>query len=239
MIFRKAILVIHGFAGGTYDEQSIIDELQLQKNFDVYSYTLPGHEGSLSKVDYKDWINVSCKKVEWLIDHGYHTIYLIGHSMGGVIATYLATQYKQVKRLILAAPAFYYLKVDDNNLNIVENLKESSKIIKTYSFQEVFSRFLKLNVKGVSEFRKLVKEYHDAPKDIIIPTMIIQGKCDEIVPVKSSEYVYNNIKSNVKRLVLVDNVNHNVFINDKQNLINSYVKDFLMYPKKGDKIIEM
>lgn len=238
MIFRKAILVIHGFAGGVYDQQSIIDELQLQWNFDVFSFTLPGHERNLSKVEYKEWIQASCEKVEWLINHGYKTIYLIGHSMGGVIATYLSTKYKEVKKLVLAAPAFYYLKVDDNNVNLVENIKQTSNIIKTYSFQEVLGRFLKLNISSVSEFTKLVNEYHDSPKDVDIPILIIQGRDDTIVPVKSANYVYNNVKSNVKRLLLVSGVNHNVFNSDKCSIINAFIKDFLNNTKIGDEIIK-
>ena len=31
MIFRKAILIIHGFAGGTYDEENLANYLELNK----------------------------------------------------------------------------------------------------------------------------------------------------------------------------------------------------------------
>ena len=54
MIFRKAILIIHGFAGGTYDEEDLANKLELVKNFDVYQFTLPGHNKNLSKVKYED-----------------------------------------------------------------------------------------------------------------------------------------------------------------------------------------
>ena len=42
--FRKAILLIHGFAGGNYDYGEIGNDLELYSNFDVYTFTLPGHE---------------------------------------------------------------------------------------------------------------------------------------------------------------------------------------------------
>ena len=111
MFFKKAVLVIHGFAGGVYDEEKLINYLQLNKSFDVFSYTLPGHEKNLSKVNYEDWMDKSIEQVEWLIQNNYKTIYVIGHSMGGVIASFLATKYKQIKKIVLAAPAFEYLQV--------------------------------------------------------------------------------------------------------------------------------
>ena len=44
-LFRKAILIIHGFAGGTYDQEILNHELELKWNYDVFTFTLPGHEG--------------------------------------------------------------------------------------------------------------------------------------------------------------------------------------------------
>ena len=37
-------------------------------------------------------------QIEKIIKHGYKEIYVIGHSMGGVIAAYLASKYKEVKK---------------------------------------------------------------------------------------------------------------------------------------------
>ena len=108
-MFRKAVLIIHGFAGGTYDEEELANYLELNRNFDVYQFTLPGHEKNLGKVKYQEWIDASENQVKWLINNGYGSIYLIGHSMGGVIASYIATKYKEVKKLVLAAQKRYYL----------------------------------------------------------------------------------------------------------------------------------
>ena len=45
MFFRKkAILMIHGFVGGCYDFDNFHNDLQLYKNFDVFTFTLPAHE---------------------------------------------------------------------------------------------------------------------------------------------------------------------------------------------------
>ena len=100
ILFRKAVLIIHGFAGGTYDEEKLANFLERHAKLDVYSFTLPGHEKRTFKtVKYQEWIKESEDMLNRLINYGYKDIYLIGHSMGGVIATYLASKYKRVKKL--------------------------------------------------------------------------------------------------------------------------------------------
>ena len=44
MLFRKAILIIHGFAGGPYDEEDLANHLELNRNFDVFQFYSVCHE---------------------------------------------------------------------------------------------------------------------------------------------------------------------------------------------------
>ena len=56
-LFKKAILLVHGFAGGVYDNEYLDHRLELISNFDVYTFTLPGHDGDTSKkITGNDWI---------------------------------------------------------------------------------------------------------------------------------------------------------------------------------------
>ena len=227
MLFKKAILIIHGFAGGTYDQEELANYLELNRNFDVFQFTLPGHEKNLSKVEHDGWIKKSEQQIEWLISNGYNKIYLIGHSMGGVIATYLASKYEEVRKLVLAAPAFHYLNVIKENLNVSKSLQVAPKVIKTYGSEEIVARMLKLNVTVLKEFMTLVKEYYDYPKDVTCPVLIIQGKSDNLVPVSSSEYVYNSVKSKEKKLICLDDVTHDVFRSEKKEEIFRIIERFL------------
>ena len=227
MLLKKAVLIIHGFAGGTYDEEELANYLELNRGFDVFQFTLPGHEKNLSKVERQEWINASEEQIEWLIRNGYNKIYLIGHSMGGVIATYLASKYKEVKKLILAAPAYHYLKVIKDDLNVSKSLKVAPQIIKDYGSDEVIARMLKFNVSVIKEFMDLVKDYYDYPKYITCKVLILQGKEDRLVPVSSSQYVYDTVKSKRKEIVYLDGITHDIFRNEKQNEIFKLVEKFL------------
>ena len=227
MIFKKAILIVHGFAGGTYDQEELANYLELNRNFDVFQFTLPGHDKNLSKVEHQAWESASEEMIEWLIRKGYNKIYLIGHSMGGVIATYLASKYKEVKKLVLAAPAFHYLNVIKNDLNVGKSLKIAPKIIKDYGGDEVVARMLKFDVSVIREFMDLIKHYYDYPKYVTCKTLIIQGKNDSLVPVTSSEYVYNNINTNKKYIVYLDGETHDLFRSEKQEETFKLVEQFL------------
>ena len=94
MLRKKAILLIHGFAGGAYDYGNLPNDLEFVNNYKVFTYTLPGHDKAIiNKVTKDDWIKMSEMQIEKIIKHGYKEIYVIGHSMGGVIASYLASKY--------------------------------------------------------------------------------------------------------------------------------------------------
>lgn len=232
MIFRKAILIIHGFAGGCYDNEYLANYLELNRWFDVYQFTLPGHDKNLSKSTYKEWIYKSENTIKWLISNGYKTIYLIGHSMGGVIASYLASKYKQIKKLVLLAPAFHYLNVIDNKVDIKSTLKLLPKVLEEYNKDEVIGRFLKLNVTALGELMKLVKEFYNTPKDINCSVLIIHGENDNLVPKSSVEYVYDCLKNN-KKLVYMKDVNHDICRSKRKKTVLKIVQDFLVHNIKG------
>lgn len=229
MLKKKAILLIHGFAGGAYDYGDLPNDLELINNYKVFTYTLPGHNKSIiNNVTKEDWIKKSEYQIEKIINHGYKDIYVIGHSMGGVIASYLASRYKEVKKLVLAAPAFQYFKFENNKINILESIKVVPNLFKDYDKSEVISRIFKVPVSTIREFTSLVKEHHDDIKNIKCPTLIIHGIKDEIVPNSSTLYVYDNIKSSSVMLVEFENLTHDLFINDRydevKNLIINYFK---------------
>lgn len=232
MRYRKAILIIHGFGGGTYDEEYLANRLELVHNFDVYSFTLPGHDTNATKIKMEDWIKSCEEHVEMLINFGYKNIYVIGHSMGGVMSAYVASKYKEIKKLVLAAPAFHYLKVENDNMNLIDSFKTSMDVIKEYSGEEVISRFLRMPANAVKEFIKLVKTYYPCARDVFTPTLIIEGTKDIIVPMSSANYVYDNIKSKEKYLLVVKGINHDIFRSKRKEEVTDYVIKFLKSSNK-------
>lgn len=225
--FRKAILLIHGFAGGNYDYGSLGNDLQLYNNFDVFTFTLPGHEKVIiDKVTRKDWIDKAEYEIEKIISNGYREIYIIGHSMGGVIASHLASKYKEVAKLVLAAPAFHYLAFKGNKVDVIESIKKLPNLFKSYDPEEVLSRLFKIPVTTIKEFMKLVEEHTKDINDITCPTLILWGNKDDVVPKDSVLYVYDNIASKSVTLVEINELTHDLFINDRYTEVLQLITKF-------------
>lgn len=238
MFFKnKAILMIHGFVGGSYDFGNFHNELQTYKKFDVFTYTLPAHDKFIVKdVKYQEWIEESVRQIEFLINNGYKEIYLIGHSMGGVIASHLASEYPQVKKLVLAAPAFRYFSFKDGKIdikNINESIKSIPGIIKGENTEQVISRILKTPLPTIIEFTKLVNTLQNCVNNIVCPTLIIHGLNDLVVPQSATDYVHESIKSGTNILINIDKLNHDCFKGEKGKEVRDIIKEFLIKkPKK-------
>ena len=228
MFKHKAILIIHGFAGGVYDEEYLINYLEFKRNFDVFSFTLPGHDVKNRKYSTEDrWIKKSEKELKMLLDHGYKEIYVIGHSMGGVIATYLAKKYSEVKKLVLVAPAFTSLGSKDQG-GVFGALFKIPDLIKAYSYQELLTRVNKLPLSSEKEFMNLITHHKHDIDEIRVPILFIHGSADQVVPVKSSITLYNKVKNKKKKLIIIDGYYHDVFKGRKVERICKEIKKFLV-----------
>lgn len=230
-LFRKAILVIHGFAGGVYDQEYLTHRLENINNYDVYTFTLPGHDGDFKKkITYKDWIKKVDTEMDILISYGYTQIYVIGHSMGGVLASYVASKYPQVKKLVLVAPAFRISGFEEEKFNMSTAITSTPKIFEEYGLQLVTNRLLKLPANCYVEFFKLVKELQENVKNVKVPTLIFRGTKDFIVPQESVDYAYSSIQNKYKKIVMLEKTTHDVFRENKKepatDLIIKFFKDY-------------
>jgi carboxylesterase len=150
--------------------------------------------------------------------------------MGGLIATYLTVKYKQVKRLVLAAAAFEYLQFNNGEVDVVNSLKTTPDILKKYTPGNVISRVLSQPITAYKEFMDLSAMVKDLPKQITIPTLVIQGTEDEIVPPSSSQKIYQVINSKHKELEMMEGFDHDLFRGNKKEVTIGKVETFLKKP---------
>jgi uncharacterized protein len=106
---------------------------------------------------------------------------LIGSSLGGWAAAIVAQDYPQVEQLILLAPAFDFLnhwlpKIGDRQLS----LWESSGYLSIY--HHAAKNLLPLHYDFLVDARK----YPLAAIDRILPTLIIHGINDDVIPLSAS-----------------------------------------------------
>ena len=106
---------------------------------------------------------------------------LIGSSLGGWVSTIIAQDYPQVEKLVLLAPAFDFLnhwlpKIGDRQLNVWEN---------TY-YLPIYHHALKNLSPLHYNFVVDARRYPLAQIDRVLPTLIIHGISDDVIPISAS-----------------------------------------------------
>ncbi|YAG04563.1 Esterase [Nostoc sp. DSM 114167] len=106
---------------------------------------------------------------------------LIGSSLGGLTAAHLGQKNLQVQRLVLLAPAFGFLSHWLPKLGDEEVQRwQQEKYIMVYHYGE--QRSLSLNYDFVIDAAQYQEKLLQHP----IPTLILHGKKDEVIPVEAS-----------------------------------------------------
>lgn len=194
---KPTIVTIHGFGKNlSHEFDPLAAYLKKQKynviQFDMYDLKNP------NDANYKEWIE-RCEAQVSLAMKKDKDIILIGFSMGGVIASYLASIYN-VHSLILCAPAFEYL-----DLGKVTNL---------------FKKSSTSGVKGPSSkqyqtFMKVVSQYKESISQVECPILFLHGTDDEVISWQSSAHAYKKVNHTHKRLLYVEGGKHRMLYDGK------------------------
>ena len=219
--FRKAVLIIHGFTGNLYDNEYLMNYLEYEPNLDVYAKTLPGHDQDrFNDCKYTEWVNFVEEEIKQLIKNGYHDIYVIGHSMGGILASIVASKYKEIKKLVLVNAAFDYFNFKQNKIDLIEK-KDFSK------YKNILDKAFRTSPSFIIEFTKLVKKYKHVVSDINCNVLILQSTDDEIIPLETGEFIYNNVSSKNKCLTYLKDCSHVVLKGSRKEEVSEYIRSYL------------
>lgn len=222
-------LCIHGFTGGPYEVEPLAQHLKRTTNWDIRVPTLPGHGETLSLTDvrFEEWID---HVEEELVDLLNKTdkVYVIGFSMGGLIAAYLTTKY-EVSKLVLLSAAAYYMNPGQMLADIKQMIRDGVR--GSLAENELFKRYKKkikeTPFRATVQFRKLVRFVKPLLNQVQVPTLIIQGEQDGIVPVKSAHYLHEVIPAKEKELCFLPMSKHHVCYGDDFLILIDQIESFL------------
>jgi esterase/lipase len=248
----KAALLIHGFLSDTGDFGELPE--RLQSLYDkVFVPLLPGHgpQGDVKNFTFEKTMDFI--RNEFLeIQKEYDTIDLFGVSMGGAIATYLASNYK-VNKVVLLAPAnnyispksgirraqYFFHAADEMRPN--KRLRDYKMIFPdmidllhkmVHNDREALHFVLsiyrdRLSVTTVNTFRLIVKYCNENFKEICCPTLVIWGYLDELVPLRSAELCISHCTNARKELVIIPGVGHMLLRAENMGATVDKIVDFL------------
>ncbi|MDO6354703.1 alpha/beta fold hydrolase [Caloramator sp. CAR-1] len=225
---EEGCLLIHGFTS-TPAELRELGHFLNEKGYTVYGVRLHGHGTSIDEMErstFKDWI----KSVEGglnFLKESCSKIYVIGHSMGSLLALYIAENYDIDKVVALSPPLI--LKNKTGNFAFIikyfmryakwppeERPEEEKKYLLGYD---------KIPVKSIHEFNKLNRLVKKNLKKVKSPLFIVQSEKDSTVDIASVDYLYNAATSSVKQKCILKKCGHNITIEcEKHDVFNAVYK---------------
>ncbi|GAA0311563.1 esterase/lipase [Gracilibacillus halotolerans] len=228
-----ACLLIHGFTGGPYEVEPLDKYLREHTDWRIETVCLPGHglgeEGKgldLAGVSHKVWIKTA-EEAFLHIREKEETIYLIGFSMGGMIASYLAAKY-QVEKLVLLSASRKFFSIPRMSMDIANFAWKAVR--RTLNTDPVFANYRRkfglVPFSASVEFLKCMKFTKPYLKKIKTPVFIVQGIQDGMVPYKSVHYLDKEIPAKTE-VVYFYNSKHLILLGEDKDLVIQAVFSFL------------
>ena len=180
----RGLLLIHGFTGTPFD-MGPLAEFFRGIGFTISVPLLEGHGTSpeqLKKTMWNDSLRSAEEAYHQLRLAGSHTIYIIGHSMGGLLGLKLALRYPVQAIATLSSPVF----VHDKRIQYVRFLKWILPYIrrtekKAPHIERHLKPYLRTPLASIQQLHELIISTKlDLPK-VETPIFIAQGGADETV----------------------------------------------------------
>ncbi len=223
-------LLLHGFTGSPAEVEPLERFLHEHTDWILRVPTLPGHGETLDLkgVHFQEWIHHAEAELQKLMDT-CDEVYVIGFSMGGMIASFLAANYP-VDKLILLSAAAYYMNPKQLAADIKLMLKDlfHGNLKNNELFLRYKRKIIETPLAATLQFQRLVSYIKPLLHLVKVPTLIAQGDCDGIVPPKSAEYLYRTIGAKQKRLTIIKHSKHHICHCEENVALFSQVLDFLM-----------
>lgn len=226
---ERAVLLLHGYTGAP-SEMRLLGEYLNNKGFTVKCVLLPGHGTTpedLNETTTDDWYAEAERACcELLSSHS--KVMVAGLSMGGLLTIRIASQLPIDRAAILAAPIY----LQDKRVPLFPILKYFIKYLpkqkRNYHEAAKYNvAYDKMPTKPIGSILQMIKtakaEY--IPK-IEIPCLIMQSRIEHTVAPKSAQYIYDNIKSKIKKLVWFEHCGHILTLDNEREKVFELVGEF-------------
>lgn len=223
-LYRGKFLLIHGLNDSPFVWRDIAVKLA-DRGFDVRAILLPGH-GNTPKsqltISYKDWLKSARLQIS-LYQEADKAFYIGGFSLGGVIATLIATENDAVDGLLLFSPAY---RAQRQNLLRWAGIYSKFKpwVFGGMIIEDNPTKYNSIPINGTSQYYKTTRALQRRwPKRAMdIPVLVVASINDSVVDI---EYMKRSVAkgfTGAKRMIVYSNDALKTPMNDTEYRSASY-----------------
>lgn len=223
------VLVIHGFTSTPAEVYELGCRMH-DAGYTVLGILLKGHGTDVddfARSTESDWIDSARKGLERL-RACCRKVYVAGHSMGGLLALYLAEHYP-VDKLILLAPAVVYRSRVTYLAGLARHFIRDYQWPEMKRPQEELQYFLGYTKFPIANVHKMTKLQRLARKDldkIKSPTLLIMARADELVHVNTARVLQKHIQAPLN-VVWLEKSGHSVGVECEKETVFEACIQFL------------
>tara|TARA_Y100001970_G_C14075398_1_gene771726 strand:+ start:288 stop:1049 length:762 start_codon:yes stop_codon:yes gene_type:complete len=235
---EKGIYLIHGFTNSTYETKTLAEHFS-KAGYHTISDNLPGHGTTVdecNRIKYHDWIEFVEQGIARLAST-CNQIHVVGNSMGGVLALYLATRFP-LDSITVLAPVFKFRSEFKTRILIPLLNKIITKTNKASQYPNgeklTFYGYSYYPNKALNEFRKLTNLVRPQLSKVKCPTLMIYSKADQTCIFENYHIVNKNISSTIKEQLILNDISHNILRDEEHpdekqiawNQISQFIEKF-------------
>ncbi len=213
---ESIVILLHGFLSSKEDMFVVAEALQ-KAGIDSLAIDYNGHgesEGEFSSFTISAAVEDCKAAIDYALANGYSSVGVFGFSIGGFVALNVAKSIpRKIKALVLGSPVSDFKALfgkadlqDWKSTGMLRSANMGLNIHMDYKFYEDGAA-----LDGYSKFSKFE-----------IPSLILHGTKDEVVPPQQSEELVRTLKN--VHLLRITNATHSLFSSDEA--LDSLVKWF-------------
>lgn len=230
---RPGVLILHGFLGSPLSSRPMAEYLHT-RGFYAHCPLLPGHGSypdKLHRVSHKKWL-AEVEEAYQIARANCDELFLIGHSMGNVLAAHLALKFGGVRAMVMLAPV---IDVPDRRLRLVKyarffvtwyyphkSKRESMQHLvrervldfdptidfDSPEFQSQLPQVSRVPLSGMNEMVAMIQKGRQLWPRLEVPVHIYAGEDDHAAPPDNARQIFALLPGENKKLTIFPGVGH-------------------------------
>ena len=229
------VLLVHGFTGSPF-EMRPLGEYLAERGVGSVAPLLRGHgthPRDLLDCGYRDWLADAGVALGELRAR-YRSVFLVGLSMGGVIALNLAARQAGDRGIAGVVPLCAPVRLRDwrlGHLAVLQHLVRwhawGRPDVNDSGAWDRLVGYRRFRAASIGQVQLLVDDTRDLLPAIRQPILVVQAREDHVVPARNAVELIEAVGSSDRQLLWLDNSYHVVTMDYDAPVLNAAVADFV------------